>query len=135
MNNKFDSFLYPFGLVSSVELGKQLAKAIEPELGAGKTTSSHDSSTNALINMVNSYLWLAGTGNPNHLWLVNDSTLSNPSCDWLTWSIPTCDWLARAIPTICHWLMLQHGQLWLVTNVWHLYSFLRAFQRLYDENK
>jgi len=40
-----------------VELGKQLAKAIEPELGAGKpSVASHDSSTNALINMVNSFM-------------------------------------------------------------------------------
>jgi glucose-6-phosphate isomerase len=33
-----------------VELGKQLAKKIEPELGASGTVSSHDSSTNGLIN-------------------------------------------------------------------------------------
>ncbi|XP_062404960.1 glucose-6-phosphate isomerase b [Sardina pilchardus] len=33
-----------------VELGKQLAKAIEPELTAAGDVSSHDSSTNALIN-------------------------------------------------------------------------------------
>ncbi|XP_076064492.1 glucose-6-phosphate isomerase [Oratosquilla oratoria] len=33
-----------------VELGKQLAKAIEPELQDGKPVSSHDSSTNGLIN-------------------------------------------------------------------------------------
>jgi glucose-6-phosphate isomerase len=33
-----------------VELGKQLAKAILPELRGGDRVSSHDSSTNALIN-------------------------------------------------------------------------------------
>lgn len=34
-----------------VELGKQLAKAILPELKAGETVASHDASTNALINL------------------------------------------------------------------------------------
>jgi len=33
-----------------VELGKQLAKAIEPELKGSEAISSHDSSTNGLIN-------------------------------------------------------------------------------------
>jgi len=33
-----------------VELGKQLAKAIEPELQNTTPTVSHDSSTNGLIN-------------------------------------------------------------------------------------
>ena len=33
-----------------VELGKQLAKAILPELSASEPVSSHDSSTNGLIN-------------------------------------------------------------------------------------
>jgi glucose-6-phosphate isomerase len=33
-----------------VELGKQLAKVIQPELRDGKPVSSHDSSTNGLIN-------------------------------------------------------------------------------------
>jgi glucose-6-phosphate isomerase len=33
-----------------VELGKQLAKVIEPELEGGESISSHDSSTNGLIN-------------------------------------------------------------------------------------
>ena len=33
-----------------VELGKQLAKAILPELGDESPVSSHDSSTNGLIN-------------------------------------------------------------------------------------
>jgi len=35
-----------------VELGKQLAKAIEPELKDSSPVSSHDSSTNALINHI-----------------------------------------------------------------------------------
>jgi len=35
-----------------VELGKQLAKAIEPELKDGNKVNSHDSSTNALINHI-----------------------------------------------------------------------------------
>nr|CAC83777.1 phosphoglucose isomerase [Eptatretus yangi] len=35
-----------------VELGKQLAKAIEPELATPATVSSHDSSTNGLINFI-----------------------------------------------------------------------------------
>ena len=33
-----------------VELGKQLAKAILPELSGDKVIASHDSSTNGLIN-------------------------------------------------------------------------------------
>ena len=33
-----------------VELGKQLAKAILPELQTAESVSSHDSSTNGLIN-------------------------------------------------------------------------------------
>jgi glucose-6-phosphate isomerase len=33
-----------------VELGKQLAKAILPELAGDKVIASHDSSTNGLIN-------------------------------------------------------------------------------------
>lgn len=35
-----------------VELGKQLAKAIEPELADLSPISSHDSSTNGLINFI-----------------------------------------------------------------------------------
>lgn len=35
-----------------VELGKQLAKAIEPELKNDQCISSHDSSTNGLINFI-----------------------------------------------------------------------------------
>jgi glucose-6-phosphate isomerase len=33
-----------------VELGKQLAKAILPELGGAADVTGHDSSTNGLIN-------------------------------------------------------------------------------------
>lgn len=35
-----------------VELGKQLAKQIEPELKDTKEVNSHDSSTNGLINFL-----------------------------------------------------------------------------------
>lgn len=35
-----------------VELGKQLAKAIEPELADNSKVSSHDASTNGLINFI-----------------------------------------------------------------------------------
>lgn len=35
-----------------VELGKQLAKAIEPELADSKPVTSHDGSTNGLINFL-----------------------------------------------------------------------------------
>lgn len=37
-----------------VELGKQLAKAIEPELADGSPVTSHDGSTNGLINFIKS---------------------------------------------------------------------------------
>jgi len=39
-----------------VELGKALAKAIEPELNDKNPVSSHDSSTNGLINFIKNYL-------------------------------------------------------------------------------
>ena len=40
----------------SVELGKQLAKAIEPELGDKSTViTSHDGSTNGLINFIKTH--------------------------------------------------------------------------------
>ncbi|PVD20705.1 hypothetical protein C0Q70_18864 [Pomacea canaliculata] len=42
----------PFMAACSVELGKQLAKAIEPELANSNKISSHDSSTNGLINFI-----------------------------------------------------------------------------------
>lgn len=35
-----------------VELGKQLAKAIEPEMAGDSPVNSHDSSTNGLINHI-----------------------------------------------------------------------------------
>jgi len=38
-----------------VELGKQLAKAIEPELNDDKPVTSHDASTNGLINFIKSH--------------------------------------------------------------------------------
>lgn len=37
-----------------VELGKQLAKQIEPELQDKNKVSSHDASTNGLINFIKS---------------------------------------------------------------------------------
>ncbi len=40
-----------------VEFGKQLAKAILPELKAAETVSSHDSSTNGLINAWKKMVW------------------------------------------------------------------------------
>lgn len=40
----------------SVELGKQLAKAIEPELQDKNPVSSHDASTNGLINFIKNHL-------------------------------------------------------------------------------
>jgi len=39
-----------------VELGKQLAKAIEPELNTKTPVSGHDSSTNGLINAIKAFL-------------------------------------------------------------------------------
>merc|ERR1711962_32519 len=39
-----------------VELGKALAKAIEPELATKEPVSSHDASTNGLINFIKNYL-------------------------------------------------------------------------------
>lgn len=41
-----------FDFILSVELGKQLAKVIEPELQNNEPVSSHDSSTNGLINFI-----------------------------------------------------------------------------------
>ena len=38
-----------------VELGKQLAKTIFPELQGSETVGTHDSSTNALINTYREY--------------------------------------------------------------------------------
>ena len=47
-------FNYIFYL-HSVELGKQLAKAIEPEMNDKNPVSSHDASTNGLINFIKSH--------------------------------------------------------------------------------
>lgn len=38
-----------------MELGKQLAKAIEPELANSETITTHDSSTNGLIAFAKHY--------------------------------------------------------------------------------
>ena len=38
-----------------VELGKQLAKAIQPELAGEDEITSHDSSTNGLISFIKSH--------------------------------------------------------------------------------
>ncbi|CAF3403586.1 unnamed protein product [Rotaria sp. Silwood1] len=43
--NSYDQF--------GVELGKQLAKVILPELDANQSITAHDSSTNGLINFIN----------------------------------------------------------------------------------
>ena len=43
-----------FSLICRVELGKQLAKAIEPEMQGDTPVSSHDASTNLLINFIKS---------------------------------------------------------------------------------
>ena len=40
---------------SSVELGKQLAKIIQPELSSSKPATSHDCSTNGLINYIKAH--------------------------------------------------------------------------------
>ena len=51
MQEKFEKLDYFF----RVELGKQLAKAIEPEMGDKNPVSSHDASTNGLINFIKSH--------------------------------------------------------------------------------
>ena len=45
-----------------VELGKQLAKAIQPELKAPGTVATHDASTNGLINEYKAQKALSGCG-------------------------------------------------------------------------
>ena len=40
---------------TSVELGKQLAKVIQPELWGDKLAHGHDSSTNSLINYIKAH--------------------------------------------------------------------------------
>ena len=44
----FSGFFFSY----RVELGKQLAKAIQPELEGPEPVTSHDSSTNGLINYI-----------------------------------------------------------------------------------
>jgi hypothetical protein len=39
----------------SVELGKQLAKVIQPELESSGIVTSHDSSTNGLLNFIKTH--------------------------------------------------------------------------------
>ncbi len=51
----FRHFCPSFLLNCSVELGKQLAKAIEPEMSDKNPVSSHDASTNGLINFIKSH--------------------------------------------------------------------------------
>jgi hypothetical protein len=48
LNNQLNNFF-------SVELGKQLAKKIEPELQTSDIIKSHDASTNGLINFIKSH--------------------------------------------------------------------------------
>ena len=47
-----DIFYY---FIYRVELGKQLAKVIQPELAGTKPVSKHDSSTIGLINFIKSH--------------------------------------------------------------------------------
>ena len=54
-NNIENIFNYVFYYLHSVELGKQLAKAIEPEMNDKNPVSSHDASTNGLINFIKSH--------------------------------------------------------------------------------
>ncbi|KAH7986044.1 hypothetical protein HPB49_026150 [Dermacentor silvarum] len=54
-HNFLEQRAMPFCLMISVELGKQLAKAIQPELKGKNEVSTHDSSTNGLINFIKSF--------------------------------------------------------------------------------
>ncbi len=49
-----NSFHSVFIFTLSVELGKQLAKAIEGDLRGNEPVTSHDASTNGLINYIKS---------------------------------------------------------------------------------
>lgn len=78
----------------SVELGKQLAKRIEPELQDDSDVSSHDSSTNGLINFLKkNFAWILTSflllGWP----LPPRSPPSPPNPHWLKLSVPV--WPAR----------------------------------------
>lgn len=46
------SSYHSFSSSGRVELGKQLAKKIEPELDGSSPVTSHDASTNGLINFI-----------------------------------------------------------------------------------
>ena len=52
---------------SRVELGKQLAKVIQPELKDDKPVASHDASTNGLINFIKTHRkkWCDGPASRN----------------------------------------------------------------------
>jgi hypothetical protein len=50
----FNRFIF---FTHRVELGKQLAKVIQPELEAPGAVTSHDCSTNALINFIKGEAW------------------------------------------------------------------------------
>lgn len=60
-NMSLIAYLYIVILISNfiyffrVELGKQLAKVIQPELRGKDSVSSHDSSTNGLINYIKAH--------------------------------------------------------------------------------
>ncbi len=54
LNQKINKLFYPI-IKWGVELGKQLAKAIEGELRGPNPVSSHDSSTNNLINYIKAH--------------------------------------------------------------------------------
>ena len=47
--------IFFFNFIYRVELGKQLAKVIQPELAGTKDVSAHDSSTIGLINFIKSH--------------------------------------------------------------------------------
>lgn len=51
ISNKINQFYS-----NSVELGKQLAKVIEPELESTQPVTNHDSSTNGLIAFAKKYI-------------------------------------------------------------------------------
>lgn len=42
-------------MICRVELGKQLAKVIQPELSTPDPVTAHDASTNGLINFIKSH--------------------------------------------------------------------------------
>lgn len=50
-------YLQHLQFFNRVELGKQLAKQIQPELRGKDPVSSHDGSTNGLINFIKASMW------------------------------------------------------------------------------